>query len=87
MVGTKLEQVITLLATEVVRRKFCGVEDMKIKPSDHYFWFSKPKIIHLLIHFILSCNSFAIAFFFWSYVSRQEHAYLEKPNTITDLLD
>ncbi|CAO2838455.1 unnamed protein product [Amaranthus hypochondriacus] len=65
IVGTKLEQVITLLATEVVRRQSDGTDDSKIQPSDHYFWFSKPRIVHLLIHIIISCNSFAIALFFW----------------------
>ncbi|KAK9725512.1 hypothetical protein RND81_05G149500 [Saponaria officinalis] len=65
ILGTKLEQVITVLATEVVRRHSNSAEETQIQPSDRYFWFQKPRIALSLINVILSCNSFAVALFFW----------------------
>lgn len=73
--GAKLEQIITILAQEVVepvqvvgRRKTEGPETVRAKPSDDHFWFGRPQIVLFLIHFILFQNSFEIAFFFWIWV-------------------
>lgn len=36
-----------------------------VNPSDEHFWFGRPSLVLVLIHFILFQNSFEIAFFFW----------------------
>ncbi|WCJ21795.1 Seven transmembrane MLO family protein [Euphorbia peplus] len=64
-VGTKLEHVITQLANEVAEKHVAVEGDLVVKPSDDHFWFSKPKIILILIHVILFQNSFELAFFFF----------------------
>uniref|UniRef100_A0A803MT18 MLO-like protein n=2 Tax=Chenopodium quinoa TaxID=63459 RepID=A0A803MT18_CHEQI len=66
LVGTKLEQVITELAIYVAQRHSVLVGEVRIQPSDEYFWFSKPKFVLCLIHVILFLNSFGFAIFFWT---------------------
>ncbi|KNA12563.1 hypothetical protein SOVF_124820 [Spinacia oleracea] len=66
VVGTKLEQVITELAVYVAQRHTVIVGEVRIQPSDEYFWFSKPKFVLCLIHVILFLNSFGFAVFFWT---------------------
>ncbi|XP_057546351.1 MLO-like protein 1 [Amaranthus tricolor] len=66
IVGTKLEQVITELAIYVAQRHSVIVGDVRIQPSDDHFWFSQPKYVLYLIHFILFLNSFGFAVFFWT---------------------
>jgi mlo protein len=66
IVGTKLQLIITCLAYEVRVAahgdakgiKICKVrEDMKkcpaIRPRDDLFWFSYPRLLLFLLHFIL----------------------------------
>lgn len=69
-VGTKLEHVITQLAHDVAEKHTViqGLE-LVVKPSDKFFWFSRPRIMLYLIHFILFQSAFEIAFFFWILVS------------------
>ncbi|KAG6477143.1 MLO-like protein 1 isoform X1 [Zingiber officinale] len=64
-VGTKLEHIITQLAHEVAEKHSAIAGDLVVTPSDHLFWFHRPKIVISLIHFILFQNAFEIAFFFW----------------------
>lgn len=40
----------------------------EVNPSDDHFWFARPSLVLILIHFILFQNSFEIAFFFWIWV-------------------
>ncbi|XP_027338763.1 MLO-like protein 13 [Abrus precatorius] len=64
LVGAKLEHIIARLAQESVAKMakdFTG----PVKPSDEYFWFTRPSLVLDLLHFILFQNSFEIAFFFW----------------------
>ena len=68
-IGTKLEHVIAQLAHDVAEKHTAIEGDVVVKPSDHHFWFGKPRIILYLIHFILFQNAFEIAFFFWILVS------------------
>lgn len=63
--GTKLEHVITQLAHDVAEKHSAIQGDLVVKPSDEHFWFSRPRIVLYLIHFILFQNAFEIAFFFW----------------------
>ncbi|PON38494.1 Mlo-related protein [Parasponia andersonii] len=79
LVGAKLEHVIARLAQEIVEKKAedresqqhsggkktDATETVRVKPSDEHFWFGKPGVVLILIHFILFQNSFEIAFFFW----------------------
>lgn len=68
--GTKLEHVITQLAHEVAEKHAAIEGDLVVQPSDHHFWFHRPRIVLYLIHFILFQNAFEIAFFFWIWVSK-----------------
>ncbi|KAL0452874.1 UNVERIFIED_CONTAM: MLO-like protein 1 [Sesamum latifolium] len=69
--GTKLEHIITQLAAEVAQRHVAVPGELVVKPSDHHFWFSKPRLVLVLIHIILFQNSFEIAIFFWMLVMFQ----------------
>lgn len=64
-VGSKLEHVITQLARNVAEKHTGVEEELVVKPSDDHFWFHRPQLVLLLIHFILFQNAFEIAFFFW----------------------
>ncbi|KAK7412780.1 hypothetical protein VNO78_04400 [Psophocarpus tetragonolobus] len=63
LVGAKLEHIIARLAQESI--EMMGSETVTVKPSDEYFWFTRPSLVLDLLHFILFQNSFEIAFFFW----------------------
>ncbi|XP_044500718.1 MLO-like protein 1 [Mangifera indica] len=67
-VGTKLEHIITELATEVAQKHMAVEGDLIVKPSDHHFWLNRPKFVLLLIHITLFQNSFEIAVFIWIWV-------------------
>ncbi|XP_021747495.1 MLO-like protein 1 isoform X2 [Chenopodium quinoa] len=67
VVGTKLEQVITELAIYIAQRNTVVFGELRVQPSDDYFWFNKPKIVLLLIHTILFINSFGSAIYFWTW--------------------
>ncbi|CAN4093289.1 unnamed protein product [Withania somnifera] len=64
-VGTKLEHVIMQLAHEVAEKHVAIEGELVVQPSDDHFWFNRPQIVLVLIHFILFQNAFEIAFFFW----------------------
>uniref|UniRef100_A0ACD5UBW6 Uncharacterized protein n=1 Tax=Avena sativa TaxID=4498 RepID=A0ACD5UBW6_AVESA len=67
VIGTKLEHIITQMAYEVAS-KHAAVEDgdIVVDPSDDLFWFHNPRILIILIHFILFQNAFEFAYFFWT---------------------
>ncbi|CAH8265895.1 unnamed protein product [Arabidopsis lyrata] len=64
-VGTKLEHIITDLAHEVAEKHVAVEGDLVVRPSDDLFWFQSPRLVLILIHFILFQNSFEIAYFFF----------------------
>ncbi|KAH9313306.1 hypothetical protein KI387_028341, partial [Taxus chinensis] len=64
-VGAKLEHVIAQLAQEVAAKHTAIEGPILVRPSDDHFWFHRPKLVIILIHFILFQNAFEIAFFFW----------------------
>lgn len=68
-VGTKLELVLTQLASEVAERHESVEGDLLIKPTNEHFWFNRPQFTLFLIHFILFLNAFEISYFFWIWVS------------------
>ncbi|XP_077241755.1 MLO-like protein 14 [Tasmannia lanceolata] len=64
LVGTKLQHIIATLALE--NAGITGFfPEAKIKPRDDLFWFKKPELMLLVIHFILFQNAFELASFFW----------------------
>lgn len=69
VVGAKLEHIITELAHEVAEKHSVVEGNLIVTPSDDLFWFHRPKIVLVLIHFILFQNAFEIAYFFWILVS------------------
>lgn len=74
IVGTKLEQVITDLAIYVAQRHTVIVGQVKIQPSDDYFWFKKPSLVLQTIHIVLFLNSFGIAIFIWTWTQFGFHS-------------
>lgn len=67
LIGTKLEHIITKMAYEVAS-KHAAVEDgeIAVDPDDNLFWFGSPRMLLILIHFILFQNAFEFAYFFWT---------------------
>jgi mlo protein len=65
IVGTKLEYISTRLAQEAAEYPDEATANPWNKPSKEHFWFSNPRIVLHLIHFILFQNSFEMGFFFW----------------------
>ncbi|RLM74482.1 seven transmembrane protein Mlo3 [Panicum miliaceum] len=70
LIGAKLEHIINKLAYEVATKHFAADEegnvDMVVRPSDELFWFQSPRLVLVLIHFILFQNAFEFAYFFWT---------------------
>jgi mlo protein len=65
IVGTKLEYISTHLAQEAAECSDEAAGNPWNKPCKEHFWFSNPRAVLHLIHFILFQNSFEMAFFFW----------------------
>ncbi|KAL3690307.1 hypothetical protein R1sor_016616 [Riccia sorocarpa] len=62
ILGAKLQHIIATLALESAKT---GGPQTSIRLRDDLFWFSKPKLVLLLMHFILFQNAFELATFFW----------------------
>ncbi|KAL3688985.1 hypothetical protein R1sor_015294 [Riccia sorocarpa] len=73
VVGAKLQHIIATLAIE---NAVNGNPSSSIKPRDDLFWFSNPKLVLNLIHFVLFVNAFIIAtviWFWWKFGSNNCH--------------
>ena len=46
-----------------------------VRPSDELFWFHSPRLVLVLIHFILFQNAFEFAYFFWTLVRLPKTPY------------
>ncbi|XP_066349288.1 MLO-like protein 1 isoform X1 [Miscanthus floridulus] len=70
LIGTKLEHIINKLAYEVASKHAAGQGEggIVVSPSDELFWFHSPRLVLVLIHFILFQNAFEFAYFFWTLV-------------------
>ncbi|CAO2035195.1 unnamed protein product [Urochloa humidicola] len=68
LIGTKLEHIINKLAHEVASKHAAsqGEGGIVVRPSDELFWFHSPRLVLVLIHFILFQNAFEFAYFFWT---------------------
>ncbi|XP_030498064.1 MLO-like protein 9 [Cannabis sativa] len=64
-VGTKLQGIITNMALEIQERHAVVQGIPLVQVSDRHFWFSWPRLILHLIHFVLFQNAFEITYFFW----------------------
>ncbi|XP_071710462.1 MLO-like protein 10 [Rutidosis leptorrhynchoides] len=64
-VGTQLQAILTKMAIEITERHAVVQGIPLVQASDKYFWFSKPRLILHLIHFVLFQNAFQITYFFW----------------------
>uniref|UniRef100_A0A804MFN1 MLO-like protein n=1 Tax=Zea mays TaxID=4577 RepID=A0A804MFN1_MAIZE len=71
LIGTKLEHIINRLAYEVASKHAAGQGEggIVVSPSDELFWFRSPRLVLVLIHFILFQNAFEFAYFFWTLVN------------------
>ncbi|KAH7837107.1 hypothetical protein Vadar_009673 [Vaccinium darrowii] len=66
IVGTKLQGIITRMCVDTNDKSHVVRGTLLVRPSDHYFWFGRPKLLLHLMHFILFQNSFQLAFFTWT---------------------
>ncbi|KAF5455606.1 hypothetical protein F2P56_025166 [Juglans regia] len=64
-VGTKLQAIITEMALEIIERHAVVQGIPLVQVSDKHFWFSWPRLILYLIHFVLFQNAFEITYFLW----------------------
>ncbi|KAL9146318.1 hypothetical protein ABFS82_13G102400 [Erythranthe guttata] len=67
VVGTKLQGIITKMCLDSSDKSHVIRGSILVKPSDHFFWFDRPKFLLHLMHFISFQNSFQVAFFTWSW--------------------
>ncbi|KAL2633218.1 hypothetical protein R1flu_004697 [Riccia fluitans] len=81
IIGTKQQHIISVLALQAKRHALevihnedpekkpvamsCKHIGDAVKPSNDLFWFSKPRVLLKLIHFVIFQNSFELAVFFW----------------------
>lgn len=52
-VGTKLQGIITKMCLDSNYKSSVIRGNLVVKPEDQFFWFGKPKLLLLLMHFIL----------------------------------
>lgn len=65
LVGTKLQVIITKLGLRIQERGNIVKGIPVVQPGDELFWFGCPRLLLLLIHFVLFQNAFQLAFFAW----------------------
>ncbi|KAK1361602.1 hypothetical protein POM88_046076 [Heracleum sosnowskyi] len=64
-VGTKLQSILTQMATEIIDRHAVVQGIPLVQGSDKYFWFGRPKLVLYLIHFALFQNAFQVTYYLW----------------------
>ncbi|XP_068636336.1 MLO-like protein 6 isoform X1 [Aristolochia californica] len=67
LVGTKLQVIITRMALQIQDRGDVVKGVPLVQPRDNLFWFNSPRLVLLLIHFVLFQNAFQVAFFIWAW--------------------
>lgn len=53
IVGTKLQGIITRMCVDSNDKSHVVRGTLLVRPSDHYFWFGRPKLLLHLMHLIL----------------------------------
>ncbi|KAH6801676.1 hypothetical protein C2S51_033122 [Perilla frutescens var. frutescens] len=67
LIGTEFQVIITKMGISILERGDVIKGTPMVQPGDNLFWFSRPRLILFLIHFVLFENAFQIAFFTWSW--------------------
>ncbi|KAI3995177.1 hypothetical protein MKX01_031979 [Papaver californicum] len=67
LVGTKLQVIITRMGLRIQEKGDVVKGVPVVQPADDLFWFSRPRLILYLIHFVLFQNAFQLAFFVWTW--------------------
>ncbi|XP_078432609.1 MLO-like protein 12 [Wolffia australiana] len=66
LIGAKLQMIITNMANQIMDRRDVVRGVPQVHLTNDHFWFHRPRLILLLIHFVLFQNAFQLAFFAWS---------------------
>ncbi|KAL9383831.1 hypothetical protein Peur_024154 [Populus x canadensis] len=85
LVGTKLQAIITLMCLDSHDKSLVVEGTILVRPSDHFFWFGRPKLLLHLIHFILFQNSFQLAFFTWTWMGSSMRTAVFTENVVEGL--
>ncbi|XVF40426.1 hypothetical protein PTKIN_Ptkin01aG0112500 [Pterospermum kingtungense] len=67
LVGTQLQGIVTKMCLDSLDKSQVVRGTFLVRPSDHFFWFGRPKLLLHIMHFILFQNSFQLAFFTWTW--------------------
>ncbi|XP_059667661.1 MLO-like protein 6 [Cornus florida] len=67
LVGTKLQVIITMMGLRIQERGEVVKGTPLVQPGDDLFWFNSPRLLLVLIHFVLFQNAFQLAFFAWAW--------------------
>ncbi|KAK1432064.1 hypothetical protein QVD17_08954 [Tagetes erecta] len=67
LVGAKLQVIITKMGRRTHEMADVVKGTPMVQPGDGLFWFGRPRLILLLINFVLFQNAFQLAFFLWSW--------------------
>ncbi|KAK1432070.1 hypothetical protein QVD17_08960 [Tagetes erecta] len=67
LVGAKLQVIITKMGRRTHEMADVVRGTPMVQPGDDLFWFGRPRLILLLINFVLFQNAFQLAFFLWSW--------------------
>ncbi|KAG6402289.1 hypothetical protein SASPL_139167 [Salvia splendens] len=67
LIGAKFQVIITKMGTSILQRGAIVRGTPVVQLGDDLFWFSRPRLILFLIHFVLFQNAFQLAFFAWSW--------------------
>lgn len=67
LVGAKLQVIITKMGRRTHEMADVVKGTPMVRPGDDLFWFGRPRLILLLINFVLFQNAFQLAFLLWSW--------------------
>ncbi|KAL8233545.1 hypothetical protein R6Q59_019645 [Mikania micrantha] len=67
LVGTKLQVIITKMGRRTQDMADVVKGTPVVQPGDELFWFGRPRLVLLLINFVLFQNAFQLAFLWWSW--------------------
>nr|XP_043614550.1 MLO-like protein 12 [Erigeron canadensis] len=67
IVGAKLQVIITKMGRRTHEMADVIKGTPKVQPGDDLFWFGRPRLVLLLINFVLFQNAFQLAYFLWTW--------------------
>ncbi|KVH90787.1 Mlo-related protein [Cynara cardunculus var. scolymus] len=65
VLGTKLQVIVARMALQLKEQNKVIIGVPLVTPNDDLFWFSNPRFVLTLVHYILFVNAFEFAFFIW----------------------